>query len=75
MREADSGLLELAVEYPPRLSRLLIFVKWLLAVPHCLALFAYALVFGAVTFVAWFAILFTSRFPQGLFRFVEGALR
>ena len=50
-------------------------VKWLLAFPHYIAL-AFLFV-GAVLAVigAWFAILFTGRYPQTLFRYVEGVFR
>jgi hypothetical protein len=63
------------VEYPEELSRWLIFIKWLLAIPHIIIL--YFLFIGAflALFVAWFAILFTKRFPQSLFRFVVGVNR
>jgi hypothetical protein len=50
-------------------------VKWLLAIPHYVVLLF--LWIGAVVavIVAWFAILFTGRYPRGLFGFVEGVLR
>lgn len=61
------------VEYPQRLSRLLIFVKWwLLAVPQLLIVYALSTVSGVIGFVAWFAILFTRRYPKGLFEVVVG---
>jgi hypothetical protein len=60
------------VEYPEKLSRLLIFVKWLLAVPHLIILALLALVGFAVYVIAWFAILFTGRVPRSLFDFVVG---
>jgi len=63
------------VEYPERLSRLLIFFKGLLAIPHLIILYALMAVAGAVTVVAWFAILFTGRYPKGLFDFVVGINR
>jgi hypothetical protein len=66
---------ELHVEYPDQLSRGLIFIKWLLAIPHWIILVFYALAAGVVTIIAWFAILFTARYPQGLFEFVVGLLR
>jgi Domain of unknown function (DUF4389) len=50
-------------------------VKWLLAIPHYIVL---AFLFIAVFFVAifaWFAILFTGRYPRSLFEFVEGVMR
>ena len=50
-------------------------VKWLLAIPHYIVLFfLYIGAFFAVI-AAWFAILFTGRYPRGLFDFVEGVLR
>jgi hypothetical protein len=63
------------VEYPERLSRWLIFVKWLLAIPHWIILYALGAVAGIMTVVAWFAILFTGRYPKGLFGFVVGVYR
>ena len=57
------------------LSRGLPIVKWLLAIPHYIVLFF--LTIGAVLAVigAWFAILFTGRYPRGLFDYVEGVIR
>jgi len=50
-------------------------VKWLLAIPHYIVLFFLSIgAFFAVVF-AWFAILFTGRYPRGLFTFVEGVIR
>jgi hypothetical protein len=50
-------------------------VKWLLAIPHYVVLaFLYIGVFFAVI-AAWFAILFTGRYPRALFDYVEGVLR
>jgi hypothetical protein len=50
-------------------------VKWLLAIPHYIVLFfLYIGSFFTVVF-AWFAILFTGRYPRGLFDFVEGVIR
>jgi hypothetical protein len=63
------GWLEFDVAYPERLSRLLIFVKWLLVIPHLFVLYVLGFVAGLVTFIAWFAILFTGRFPEGLWNF------
>ncbi len=58
------------VEYPEELSRWLIFVKWLLAIPHLLIVYALSIAASAITFIAWFAILFTKRYPRELFDFV-----
>lgn len=50
-------------------------VKWLLAVPHLLVLLFLWLGFAAVTVIAFFAILFTTRYPRPLFNFNAGVLR
>jgi hypothetical protein len=60
------------VEYPEKLSRLLIFVKWLLAIPHLIILALLGLLGFVVYVIAWFAILFTGRFPRSLFDFLVG---
>jgi hypothetical protein len=66
---------EFDVEYPERLSRLLIFFKWLLVIPHIIVLYAVGAVAGLFTVIAWFAILFTGRYPRGMFNFVVGYYR
>jgi hypothetical protein len=58
------------VDYPERLSRWLIFVKLLLAIPHFIILWALGIAAGVMGFIAFFAILFTKRYPRGLFDFV-----
>jgi hypothetical protein len=63
------------VDYPDHLSRLLIFVKWLLAIPHWIILIALAIAMYVVNFIAFFAILFTKKYPEGLFRFAVGVDR
>lgn len=57
------------------LNRWLPLVKWLLAIPHYIVLFF--LYIGALLAViaAWFAILFTGRYPRGIFGYVEGVIR
>ena len=63
------------VEYPEELSRLLIFVKLLLAIPHLFILYALGVVQSVITIIALFAILFTTRYPEGLFKISVGVLR
>jgi len=63
------------VDYPEELSRWLIFVKWLLAIPHIIVLGLLFIVASIAWLIAWFAILFTQRFPRGLFDFIIGVLR
>ena len=68
----------LALPYPDvqsDLNRWLPLVKWLLAIPHYIVL-AFLLIGVVVSAViAWFAILFTGRFPRGLFDYIVGVLR
>jgi uncharacterized membrane protein len=67
----------LELDYPDamQLNRWLPLVKWLLAIPHYLILLV--LVIGAIlaAIVAWFAILFTGRYPKVLFDYIVGVER
>ena len=63
------------VAYPEHLSRLLIFVKWLLAIPHFVIIYFLNIALGVVTIIAFFAILFTKKYPEGLFKFAVGVRR
>jgi hypothetical protein len=57
------------------LNRWLPLVKWLLAIPHYIALFFLLMIAIVIVVVAWFAILFTGRYPRSLFDFVVGVMR
>ena len=57
------------------LNRWLPLVKWLLAIPHYIVLFFLDIAAALLVVVAWFAILFTGRYPSGIFHFVEGVIR
>jgi hypothetical protein len=57
------------------LSRWLWLVKWVLIIPHLIILFFLWIAFFFVSVVAFFAILFTARYPRGMFDFNLGVLR
>jgi len=62
-------------DVPNELNRWLPLVKWLLAIPHYIVLFFLFIAAIVVVIIAWFAILFTGRFPRGLFDFLVGVGR
>jgi hypothetical protein len=57
------------------LNRWLPLVKWFLAIPHYIVLLVLWLLAFFCVIIAWFAILFTGRYPQGLFGIVESVIR
>jgi hypothetical protein len=76
MQVATGGpRLALEGELAPHLSRWLWLVKWLLAIPHYIVLFFLWVVLLVLTVIAFFAVLFTGRYPQGIFGFNVGVLR
>ena len=50
-------------------------IKWFLAIPHYIVLFFLFIAIVVMWIVAWFAILFTGRYPKGIFEFSVGVLR
>ena len=67
--------LRLDVDPPEQLSRLLIFVKWLLAIPHYFALFFLGIGAYVVGILSFFAVLITGEYPEGIRDFVVGVTR
>jgi hypothetical protein len=62
-------------DVPRDLNRWLPLVKWFLAIPHYVALFFLGIAAFVAVVAAWFAILFTGRYPRPLFDFVGGVIR
>ena len=74
----DKQSVSLDLDYPDAkrdLSRWLPLVKWLLAIPHYIVLFVLFIAAIAAVIIAWFAILFTGKYPRELFDFVVGVTR
>jgi hypothetical protein len=73
----DQGV-HLEIPYPDAqrdLNRWLPLVKWLLAIPHYIVLLFLYIALLVVVIIAWFAILFTGRYPRSLFDYAQGVLR
>ena len=74
----EQQYVKLELDYPDAhggLNRWLPLVKWFLAIPHYVILFFLYLGALFVVIAAWFAILFTGRYPRGLFGYVVGVMR
>ena len=74
----DKQSVSLDLEYPDvkkDLNRWLPLVKWILAIPHYIVLIILAIGALFATIIAWFAILFTGRYPKSLFDYVVGVGR
>ena len=73
--EEQSVHLEFAYPDAQQLNRWLPLVKWLLAIPHYVALLFLGIGALLAVIVAWFAILLTGTYPRALFSYVVGVLR
>lgn len=64
-------------EYPTsdKLNRFLPLVKWLLAIPHYIVLIVLSLIAIIFLLIAWFAILFTAKYPRFLFNYIVAYIR
>ena len=73
--DSSSYPVRLEGELSPSLSRWLWLVKWFLLIPHIVVLVFLWIAFALLTIVAFFAVLFTGRYPRGVFDFNLGVLR
>jgi hypothetical protein len=62
------------VQYPESMSKKT-FLKWILGIPQVIIVGALNYVWGALSLIAFFAILFTGKYPEGLFNFNRGIMR
>jgi hypothetical protein len=62
-------------DHHERQSRLTTFFRFVMVIPHFLWAGLYGIAFAGAVICAWFAIVFTGRFPQGLYDFCAGFLR
>jgi len=74
----DEQAVHVEIPYPnakENLNRWLPLVKWFLAIPHLIVVCFLGIAAFICAIIAWFAILFTGRYPKGLFDFVVGVER
>jgi hypothetical protein len=76
----DPQPVKFSIDYPETLSRGMLLLKtffgWFyVLIPHGFVLFFYSIAALVVTFIAWWAILFTGKYPKGMFEFVVGYQR
>jgi hypothetical protein len=79
-KEVEGHPLHYTIDYPQKLSRgiliLRLFFGWLYCgIPHYFLLLFIGIAVGVVQFIAWWAILFTGKYPQGMFNFVQNYCR
>ena len=74
----EQQAVHLDLDYPDAahdLNRFLPLVKWILAIPHYVVLAVLIVAEIVVVVIAWFAVVFTGRYPRGMFDFVVGVTR
>lgn len=74
----EDQAVHVVIPYPDvkqELNKWLPLIKWAMVIPHMIILFFLEIAVLLCTVFAWFAILFTGRYPKGVFNFVEGFLR
>jgi hypothetical protein len=65
----------LKVEYPAKVSRLTTFFICFMIIPHAIVLYFLEIAACIILFISWWAILFTGKYPRGLFDFIVMVFR
>jgi hypothetical protein len=65
----------LAIDFPPKHSRLTTLFRFILAIPLVLFIYVYEILALLAVIISWFALVITARYPDDLYRFVSGFLR
>jgi hypothetical protein len=72
-RVSDQPIFE--AEYVEQRSRRTVLFRWLLVIPHIVVLWVWSILAFFAVVIAWFALVLTARYPQGLYGFLAGFLR
>ncbi|MDD5190771.1 MAG: DUF4389 domain-containing protein [Dehalococcoidales bacterium] len=64
-----------SAEYPGKMSRLTTFFRFILVIPQIFVLYFLEIAAGVITIIAWFAILFTGKYPKGMYDFAVGYMK
>jgi hypothetical protein len=75
MAPASASPVHLELNAPLNVARWRVIGNPIMAIPHIIILYVLNIVLNVVTFIAWFAILFTGNYPPGLFDFAVGVMR
>jgi hypothetical protein len=75
MAPASASPVQLELNAPLNVARWRVIGNPIMAIPHIIILYVLNIVLNVVTFIAWFAILFTGNYPPGLFDFAVGVMR
>jgi hypothetical protein len=65
----------LKVDYPEKLSRMTTLLRIFMLITHAVVLYFLGIVAGVILFISWWAILFTGKYPRGLYEFVVYCFR
>ena len=61
--------------YPEKMSRLTTFFRLIMVIPQVVVLYFLQIAAGVIAVIAWFAILFTGKYPKGMYDFFVGYMR